>query len=167
MADLDHDVDGVGSTVLWDEEPAKAMFESIRADQPAPAPVKATPKATVEPELIRVAVRNGSGVTGLGARAARDLRAAGYAVSGKATNATSTDPAVTTVRYDDDYSESVKTLQAALPGATFVPVPRLGGTFEVTVGSSYDGVRPVKVSAPGPAVPAAAPARTAADDVCA
>jgi LCP family protein required for cell wall assembly len=166
MADLDHDVDGVGSTVLWDEAPAKAMFESIRADQPAAAPVKVAPKVTVAPERIRVAVRNGSGMKGLGARAVKELSDAGYAVSGKATNAASADPAVTTVRYDDDYSESVKTLQAALPGATFVPVPRLGGTFEVTLGSSYDGVRPVKVSAPGPVV-TAAPARTAADNVCA
>ena len=167
MADLDYRVRGIGSTVLWDDAAAKAVFESIRADRPAAAKVAPKPRATVEPGRIRVKVLNGSGVTGLGARAAKDLSGAGYALAGRAANAGTEGAEQTVVRYDDRYTTSVKTLQAALPGARFEAVPRLGSTFEITVGSAYDGVRPVKIVERAARPAGDAPTRTAADDVCA
>ena len=55
-----------------------------------------------------------------------------------------------------------------MPGATVKPVKNLGRTFRIIVGSSYDGVKEVKVS--GPAAEQAAAGtkpKTAADDPCA
>ena len=70
----------------------------------------------------------------------------------------------TVIRYDDRYSESVKTLEAAIPGAQLVPVEGLGRTFEVTVGNGWTGAQKVTVSAK-PSSSSNQP-RTAADDIC-
>jgi LCP family protein required for cell wall assembly len=169
LADIDHVVPQVGSTVLWDEAAAQAMFEEIRRDRPLGSGTgrPAAPRVTVAPADIRVRVLNGAGVEGLGARAAKDLADAGYAVRGSPRNADTGAATQTLVRYDTRYTESVKTLQAALPGARVQPVEGLGRTLEVIVGSSYDGVRKVTVAKPSPSSSGPpAPARTAADDVC-
>jgi hypothetical protein len=57
---------------------------------------------------------------------------------------------------------SVKTLEAALPGAQTVEVPGLGSTFRVTIGADYPGVTAVSVVDPtAPDKP-----RRASDDIC-
>jgi LCP family protein required for cell wall assembly len=153
----------LGSVLTWDKKKSAALFASIRDDQPI---VKPTPAATVTvaPGAVRVKVLNGTATAGLGARAANDLAGVGFAISGSAANADSLVGETTVVRYDDRYSESVKTLAAAIPGATLVPVKGLGRTFEVTVGSSWSGAQKVTVVAK-PSSTADAP-RTAADDLC-
>ncbi|MEV7181855.1 LCP family protein [Kitasatospora sp. NPDC093679] len=162
VSDVDHQVPGWGSTVLWDTKAAKALFDTVRQGKPltghaAPAP-SASPAAagTVPAGQIRVQVLNGTGLTGLGFRVDEELRRAGFATTGTPSNA----DAVTTrtaVRYDPRWDESAKTLAAALPGAELVPVPGLGATLQVVVGGDYRG--PAAPSgAPSAPAPAAAPA---------
>ncbi|GAA5000470.1 LCP family protein [Kitasatospora paranensis] len=169
VAQLDHQVPGWGSTVLWDTKGAKALFDAVRqgrslTGRPAPAPSSAAPAGagepagtagpaaagTVPPGQIRVQVLNGAGATGLGSRVDGDLRAAGFATTGTPSNADG--PAAhTAVRYDPRWNESARTLAAALPGAELVPVPGQGATLQVVVGPDYRGVtgRPAAPTAGG------------------
>jgi LCP family protein required for cell wall assembly len=74
----------------------------------------------VDPATIHVAVENGSGQTGLGARAHDALRGLGFAAVGAATNADRSDYAVTEVRYKS----------AALDKAQFL-LSKLGGSGKI------------------------------------
>jgi LCP family protein required for cell wall assembly len=159
----------IGAVALWDEQAAGEMFAAMRLDT-APEPEGAAGKAgrgavTVAPADIRVRVFNGAGATGLGGRAAADLAGHGFEVAGPAQNWRRSGLARTVVRYDARYTESVKTLAASLPGARLEKVTGLGRTQEIVVGSSYDGVRAVRVKAPRTAT-ASTGGRTAADDPC-
>jgi hypothetical protein len=112
-------------------------------------------------------VFNGAGITGLGARAAADLAARGFEVAGPAQNWRTSGVERTVIRYDARYTETVKTLAAALPGAKLEKVAGLGRTQQIVVGSAYDGVRAVRAK-PQTDSAAAGPTgeRTAADDPC-
>ncbi|MFE3042778.1 LCP family protein [Kitasatospora indigofera] len=178
---LDHQVPGWGSTVLWDQAGAKALFDAVRAGRPlvaapaAPAAGAAAPAAaaaptatpvpvpSVPPEQVHVQVLNGAGIAGLGARVDADLRRAGFATTGTPVNAPGGEAAArTVVRHDPRWDESARTLAAALPGAELVAVPGLGGTLQVVAGSDYQGpAAPPPAATPGaatPSAPAAAPA---------
>lgn len=165
LADSNHFEVGVGSTVLWDDVAAQAVFAAIRDDRPLPtaAPAPRGPVATVAPERIRVRVRARGDDAGLARRVFDDLSRAGFAVRGSPGAGDEPASGVTVVRYDARYTDSVKTLQAALPQARFEKVTGLGRTFQVIAGSAYDGLRPVSLRAAAPP----APPRTAADDPCA
>jgi LCP family protein required for cell wall assembly len=158
----------IGAVALWDEQAAGEMFAAMRLDSaPEPAATKTGKAAvTVAPADIRVRVFNGAGITGLGGRAAADLAARGFEVAGPAQNWTRGGLARTVVRYDARYTESVKTLAASLPGARLEKVTGLGRTQEIVVGSSYDGVRAVRVKAQRASGSATGAGRTAADDPC-
>ncbi|MET9617823.1 LCP family protein [Kitasatospora indigofera] len=182
---LDHQVPGWGSTVLWDQAGAKALFDAVRAGRPlvaapaaptggasAPAPAAPAPTATpvpapaVPPEQVHVQVLNGAGVAGLGARVDADLRRAGFATTGTPVNAPGGEASArTVVRHDPRWDESARTLAAALPGAELVAVPGLGGTLQVVAGSDYQGpAAPPPAATPAaatPSPPAAAPTPTA------
>ncbi|RAJ30168.1 LytR family transcriptional attenuator [Kitasatospora sp. SolWspMP-SS2h] len=190
LSEVDHQVPGWGSTVLWDEKGAAALFEAVRAGRPltgaaasaAPAAAPAAPAAvpppvaaagappaagTVPPEQVRVQVLNGTGVQGLGSRVDAELRRAGFATTGTPSNAPGGGSAAprTVIRYDPRWDESVKTLAAALPDAELVPVPNLGPTFQVVAGSAYRApADPAASAAPATAAAAAAeqPGPTAA-----
>jgi hypothetical protein len=159
----------IGAVALWDEQAAGEMFAAMRLDS---APERAVPASktavSVAPADIRVRVYNGAGTKGLGARAADDLAARGFVVAGPAENWRRTGLAATLIRYDARYTQSVKTLAAALPGAQLERVAGLGRTQEVVVGSAYDGVRAVRmvVKAQHRAGSASGGDRTAADDPC-
>ncbi|MFI9784918.1 LCP family protein [Kitasatospora sp. NPDC051984] len=164
LSSVDHPVQGWGSTVLWDEKGAKALFEAVRAGRPltGPAPTAAAPTTapaagTVPPEQIRVQVLNGTGVQGLGTRVDEDLRKAGFATTGTPSNAPGNGPAATrtVIRYDPHWDESVKALAAALPDAELVKVPNLGATLQVVAGSEYKG--PAAATAPEPAAAGSGP----------
>ena len=103
--------------------------------------------ATVAPAHIRVQVFNGAGTAGLGTGSATTWRHRGFDMAGPAQNWRRTGLARTVVRYDARYTESVKTLAAALPGARLEKVTGLGRTLQVVVGPSYDGARAVRVEA--------------------
>ncbi|MEV8099405.1 LCP family protein [Kitasatospora sp. NPDC085879] len=154
VSDVDHQVPGWGSTVLWDARAAKALFDTVRQGKPLtehPAPATqaspaAAPAGTVPAGQIRVQVLNGTGQTGLGFRVDEELRRAGFATTGTPSNADGAN-ARTAVRYDPRWDESARTLAGALPGVELVPVPGLGATLQLVVGGDYRG----------PAAPSAAP----------
>jgi LCP family protein required for cell wall assembly len=152
---------GLGSVITWDAKKSIALFSAIRNDQPIVAPVAPT-TVRVAPGGIHVRVLNGTTTAGLGATAAHDLAAVGFAVAGPAGNAATQVGPVTVIRFDPRYADAATTVKAALRGATLTPVPGFGRTFEVTIGTSYAGATKVKVaSAKSPAAP-----RTASDDIC-
>jgi hypothetical protein len=65
-----------------------------------------------------------------------DLTKVGFVLVGPATTALSI-VTKTTITYDPTYSESLRTLHAALPGSLLVPKKGQGKTFIVTVGADY------------------------------
>ncbi|WP_052682289.1 LCP family protein, partial [Saccharothrix sp. ST-888] len=176
---IDHQVTGVGSTVLWDQRAAKALFTAVREGRPltgrseasagpSPSPsasgtsgaagASASPGLSVPPGQIRVQVLNGAGTPGLGARVDGDLRKLGFATTGTPSNADGGGTATRTlIRYDPRWDESVRTIAAALPGAQLVRAPGLGATLLVIAGSDYLGVTALPSSASGSA-PASASA---------
>jgi hypothetical protein len=132
----------VGSAVEWDQEKAQQVFQSIEDDQPLVKASKGT-AVPVAPSDISVQVLNGSNVDGLASQASADLDGAGYSIAAAPANDDRRDVTTTVIRYDPEWSTSVKTLQAAFPDATFEEAPGQGGTFEVVVGTDY--VKPLKV----------------------
>ncbi len=154
----------LGDVLLWDQTKAKAMFTAMRDDQPMVS-AKPAKSVTVAPSTIKLTVLNGTDVQGLGAKAATDLTGVGFVVVGSPANSPKPVGADTVIRYDERWSESVKTVAAALPGAKLVAVKGFGPTFEVTVGTGYTGAQKVKVVAASPSATADKP-RTAADDLC-
>ncbi|OPC82682.1 hypothetical protein B4N89_18575 [Embleya scabrispora] len=172
LKSIDHQVPEWGSTVLWDDAKAPGLFRAIRedkdliappekkADGPSPSVAVAPSPVSVEvaPGDISVQVYNGTPTTGLGTRAYDDLKGAGFAVAGPPRGSNASDGTRTIIRYDPKWSRSVKTVQAALPGATSEQVTGLGRTIEVIVGSSYPGLTPVRVGATNAETPSADPA---------
>jgi LCP family protein required for cell wall assembly len=163
LSDLDYRVANVGSTVRWDRSEAQDLFDAIRTDAPpVEEPAATGPKPTVPPGQIRVQVFNGAGVTGLGRTAATDLAARGFAIAGSAKNADVTGQTTTVIKYDPRYDTSLLTVQAAIPGATTQAVEGLGRTFQIVVGSEWDGARKVTVSTAKPAATTGPPKTTSA-----
>ncbi|MCO5969235.1 LCP family protein [Actinoallomurus soli] len=173
------------STVLWDEQAAGRLFDEIQRDKPIVEPPKpaqsasssASPAAshtpdpnalTVAPRNITVRVVNGVGTPGLAARAAGDLRDAGFGavvVPGARPGATAT-----VIQYGPGREDSARTLKAAIPGARLKQVPALGSRLQVVVGPSWSGAKKVTVSPPAKA-PAGdsqqqVTARTATQNLC-
>lgn len=162
----DKRVQGLGSVLLWDKAKAAALFTAIKKDQPivpkATTGGGATPVVSVSPSTIRVQVLNGTTTTGLGAKAAGDLAAVGFAMAGTPTNAPAPVGEQTIVAFDPRFDQSAKTVAAALPGSKLTATPGLGRTIRVTVGSSYQKAQKVTVSKPA----STSTPRTAAQDVC-
>ena len=135
---------GAGAVALWDAGAAAGVFTAMREDTARPhhgAGRDGAGRPTVEPAQIRVQVYNGGGTAGLGSLANADLAARGFATAGPAQNWSRTGVARTTIRFDTRYTESIKTVAAALPGARLVAVAGLGRTMQVVVGTSYDGAQ--------------------------
>lgn len=157
---------GAGAVALWDETAAGQLFGSLRTD--VPLVTERTPRGqrpTVPTGQVRVQVYNGVGTPGLGTTASQELAHRGFDVAGPAQDWRRTGVTRTTIRYDSVYTESIKTLAAALPGARLVPVDGLGRTLQVVIGSSYDGTRVVRVhTATGAGATGAG--RTAGSDPC-
>ena len=176
IGDANNRIDGIGSTVEWDEQAAEELFRAIREDQPigsqseeaaAEAP-STTPVVSVPPGSISMKVLNGVGTAGLARQSADQLAALGFSVTGVGDGESVT---ATEIRYDPRWDESVKTVAAALPGARLVPVPGQGGTFVVVIGDANQKFQSVTVQAaadePAPsASESAAPVRSAADPLC-
>lgn len=160
---------GAGAVALWDEQAAAGLFTALRTDRRSPDDRPSVARRlTVPPGQIRVQVFNGAGTAGLGSAASQELGTRGFEVAGPAQNWTRTGLARTTIRYDSRYTESIKTLAAALPGSRLVSVPGLGRTLQVVIGTSYAGTRAVHVRpTAGSGASATGSARTAAEDPCA
>jgi LCP family protein required for cell wall assembly len=168
LADANHMVPlGVGppqSTVLWDQAAGAELFREIKRDQPIVTPSQPAPSRssapTVAPGQINVRVINGVGTVGLAARAARDLRRAGFGttvVPGARHGVRST-----VVQYGPGRADSARTLRAAIPGARLKLVPALGSHLQVIVGPSWNGAKRPAQSASNRPVNA----RTATQNLC-
>lgn len=161
---------GVGAVALWDEVAAEQLFRTMREDQTGAAPdpaAAAVPEVTVPPGQVRVRVYNGAGVPGLASTATKELASIGFDIAGPAQDWSTKGNKRTLLRYDSRYTESIKTLAAAIPGAQLEKVNGLGRTLQVVVGSSYDGATAVQLHSPagtGPGGPTQP--RTAEDDPC-
>lgn len=165
---------GLGSTVLWSRSKAGALFAAINHDVPIGSQTSSTTTVAtgtavaVAPSKITVQVLNGGGVAGLGARATADLTAQGYVSAGAAKNAAVTGTTATTITYDPRYDVSLKTLEAAFPGAVATAVKGQGKVFQVTVGTTYVAPKPVSVTSAAGSTsnPGGVTTTSAADKVC-
>jgi LCP family protein required for cell wall assembly len=151
----------VGSAVKWNEAQASEVFAALEADQPLVKKDKG-PTVAVAPGDINVQVLNGSDIEGLAGQASEDLATAGYTIAVSPGNAGTSDVTSTVINYDPEWSESVKTLQAAFPDATFEETPGLGGTFQIIVGTEYVKPGKVKVAKKDSKLNS----HTAADSIC-
>lgn len=157
-------VQGVGTTLRWDAEGAKRIFDALREDRPLTGPdggppVTPTPSAPEQPERvdvppksIHVQVNNGTTINGLGARVDKELRRLGFRTTGAPGNTIRHDAEYTVIHYDPGWDRSAKALATALPYAKMRSVSGLGSTLRVTVGADYDGVTPVRAGEPDPPV---------------
>ncbi len=151
----------VGSSVLWDKNQAQVVFDSIENDQPL-VKEKKGPTVPKAPSDINVQALNGSTVEGLASTVSADLDKAGYTIAAAPSNADSSDVTTTVIRYDPRWDTSLKTLQAAFPGATVEEVTGLGATFQIVVGTEYVKPAAVRVAKQDNQLGS----HTAADDIC-
>ncbi|OEV05482.1 LytR family transcriptional regulator [Streptomyces oceani] len=176
VEDADYPVPGLGSTVKWDEGKADKLFDTLRADRPladrkrpdsgegggggtAPSggdrkhdqrekqEQDATP-VDIAPNRIRVQVANGTEKAGLGHRVDTALRETDFDTTGIPRNAERQDVKRTVITYDPRWNRSVRTLQAALPGAELREEKGRGPAMLVTVGKDFDRVRAVRAADP-------------------
>lgn len=144
-------VKGIGSTVKWDAEKSKQMFQALREDRPLAPHLPKQPKATlvdVAPEQIRVQVYNGTPKDGLGQDVDEALRATGFNTTRAPLNGGPHDLRRTLVTYDPRWDRSAKSLATALPGCELRAVQGQGGTMKVTAGSDFTKVQRVKAENP-------------------
>jgi hypothetical protein len=135
----------VGSAVLWDPVLSKRLFNDFTEDKPITNVVQPG-KLTIPPGQIRVKVLNAAGTQGLAGRAADALSRLGFGISGTGNAPKGASPTATVVQYGPTRADSAKTLAAAVTGATRQEVDSLGDGIQLLVGSTYEGVKPVKIS---------------------
>ncbi|MFT9667532.1 LCP family protein [Streptomyces rhizosphaericola] len=147
-------VKGIGSTVQWDEAKSKKLFQALREDRPLapakPKPAAGAPKppaatlVEVAPAEIRVQVYNGTPKDGLGKDVDAGLRATGFNTTNAPLNGELRNLERTLVTYDPRWDRSAKSLATALPGSELKAVKGQGAVMEVTAGSDFTKVRPVR-----------------------
>ncbi|WP_242611154.1 LCP family protein [Blastococcus saxobsidens] len=151
---------------LEDEDTLRAFFADLSAEPAEEAPATTEPPATVDPATVPVEVYNGSGTSGLAAKAASALTTAGFPV-GTTGNAASMDHAQTEIRYAAGDEALAHTLAGAIPGAVLKESddPAVG-TLQLLLGSDFNGVGQAVTPAPPVEPVEGADARTAADTTC-
>ncbi|CAM5387422.1 LCP family protein required for cell wall assembly OS=Streptomyces albaduncus OX=68172 GN=FHS32_006234 PE=3 SV=1 [Streptomyces griseoloalbus] len=144
---------GIGSAVdLGRGEVEEELFQALREDKPLapakPKPAAGAPKQAqgtlVDVAEMRVQVYNGTPKDGLGKDVDAGLRATGFNTTDAPLNGKLRDLARTLVTYDPRWDRSAKSLAAALPGSELRAVKGQGATMEVTAGSDFTKVRPVR-----------------------
>jgi LCP family protein required for cell wall assembly len=179
LDDVDFKAPTGESAVLWDKEGARELFRRIAADENLATPTpsasastsaSASPKPTgppVPPERIALRVKNGTLITGLGARTKQALVAAGFQVPGEPGDTTTSDYRKTVIRYAAGREDSARTVAAAIPGAELRQAGIDG--IEVIVGSDQLKIRKPPATATPSAKPtgdAAPVAKTATQNIC-
>ena len=153
-----------GYKLMLDDAKNSALFGDLREDRAPGTPARPTTThiapVLVAPGAVRVAVFNGSGIQGLGRKAAADLTGVGFQIIGIPTNRGS-GASATTIFYGPTRADSARTLQAAIPGAVLQADSSLGRTLDLVVGSTYTAAQQVTVTRT-PATPSKAPAPTSA-----
>lgn len=168
VADPSHAVEGVGSTVRWNEKKAARLFEAVRQDKPLAGHDTAknaggsgnpggggTTGRRAEPTLVdvppaqvQVQVQNGTTRSGLAGRADTALRETGFRTTGLPRNAETQDVGRTVIAYDPRWDRSVRTVAAAFPDAELRAEPGRGPLMEVTLGKGFAEVHPVRAADP-------------------
>jgi LCP family protein required for cell wall assembly len=138
----------VGSAVQWDPVLSKRLFHDFSADTPINNVIRPS-RLTIPPSSIALKVLNATTSQGLARRAANALAQLGFSISGTGNAPKGSSPTQTVVRYGPSRAESARTVSAAVTGSLRQKVPSLGSTIELLVGSSYEGVKPVKISTTG------------------
>ncbi|MFD7293710.1 LCP family protein [Streptomyces sp. NPDC059897] len=125
-----------GSSLLWDDKRAKAMFGALRADRPLASPRKSGGPVPVgmPPKETKVRVDD--------PRIAAGLRESGFDVT-EAPAPSSRPGGPTVVTYDPERARFAPSLAAALPGAELRSVAGFGPVFQVAVGGDDRGVTQV------------------------
>ncbi|GII90994.1 LCP family protein [Sinosporangium siamense] len=195
IADSDFRTPTGESAVLLDKAAARALFQSIDADQPlaapgssaspkppasgspsaSPTPAPSPPALTVPPGRVTLRVLNGTAIVGLGARTKTALVGAGFLIPDKPGDTSRRDHTQTVVRYGTGQLDAARTVAAALPGSELREVEIDG--IEVIVGRDQPAVKKVTVTGTPPpsTAPAAkataaptttATARTATQNIC-
>lgn len=180
--------------VHWNAE-TELVWEAIRNSQPYPpvdpstsaspsasatasASASATPSATAAvatglitpPADIKVIVKNGTGTTGLGKKAATQLREAGFNVT-SVTNAP-TKVTATQIEYGTSFIESAKTLAYSAQTTSMTVNADLTKNLIITIGPDWNGAQEVVMPDPNASVSAtpsssASPSATATNaDIC-
>ncbi|TCJ33231.1 LytR family transcriptional regulator [Parafrankia sp. BMG5.11] len=108
---------------------------------------------------VAVQVFNGSGIAGLAADAVDELNGKGFRAT-NAGNASTSNYVTSRVRFGTGLDAAAATLQTLVPGARLESDPGIDG-LQLILGSSFDGIADVPVTAPA-AAPAATGAETAA-----
>ncbi|MBB6350726.1 LCP family protein [Nonomuraea muscovyensis] len=180
LSDVDFKSPTGESAVLWDRTGARELFRRIAADEdlaPAPTPSAAKPSASgtpgpaaspIPPERIAVKVKNGTTITGLGARTKQALVAAGFQVPGEPGDTAQRDHRKTVVRYAKGREDSARTVAAAIPGAELREASDVEG-IEVIVGSDQPKIKKPSATATPGAKPSAGPTpstKTATQNIC-
>ncbi|MBT2525502.1 LCP family protein [Streptomyces sp. ISL-99] len=150
VAGVNPPVEGIGSTVKWDEAKSRKLFQALRDDKPLapPRPGKKTTVVDVAPQQIAVQVYNGTLTRGLGKRVDEALRSTGFKTTRAPEDADRQDVKRTLVTYDPRWDRSAKSLQAALPGCELRAVEGQGGLLKVMAGTDFKGVRAVGADDP-------------------
>jgi LCP family protein required for cell wall assembly len=175
----DHDSQGRYILRLKDLSTLHEFFAGLSADAKPAAPAataktsaaaSATPTATVAPSAVTVAVKNGSGITGLAGKAGDALKAAGFTVASTG-NADKASYPTTEIHYGPGDQALAATLAAQLPGATQIAdSTATSGTVALIIGANFNGVGKAVTasSAAASTTPAikGEDARTAADTTC-
>ncbi|HUW78929.1 MAG TPA: LCP family protein [Candidatus Nanopelagicaceae bacterium] len=159
FSNINYSADGVYDSVLWDPTLAPELWRRIRLDipiVPTPAPTNGNSPLTIPPSAIDIAVQNGSNVNGLAAKATADLTKIGFVAIGPPTTASS-QVTKTTITYDPVYSESLRTIHAALPNSVLIAKKNQGKTFIITLSADYQGpassAMPTKMPTPATTSP--------------
>ncbi|OQQ16705.1 LytR family transcriptional regulator [Streptomyces sp. M41(2017)] len=145
-------VKGIGSTLKWDPEKSRKLFEALREDKPLTehkAPRQQAVRVDVAPQQIRVQVENGTATAGLGKQVDSALAATGFRTTHQPATAQDRTVQRTVVAYDPRWDRSAKSLSTALPGSELRAVPGQGPLLKVIAGSDFKKVTRVRADDPG------------------
>jgi LCP family protein required for cell wall assembly len=151
------------SVVLVDESAIPQFFQTVIDPPKAKAPAKPAARGSVT-----VTVYNGSGKSGLAARAATGLTTAGFKVGGTG-NADRQDYTRSEIRYGSGGEAAARAVLAVIPGATLVPRDDVSSGVQLVLGSDFSSVGATSSKAPAAASTspkAPGDSRTAADTSC-
>jgi polyisoprenyl-teichoic acid--peptidoglycan teichoic acid transferase len=150
-------IDGQDALALDTAKAAPLLARLRGIGNPSVAQNAAT---SVDPGSAHVSVENGSGRTGLGARASDALGSLGFSVVGTATNADRSDYMVTEIRYASGSKPQAQLLLSELGGAGKIVAlsgsAPAGANIVMVLGRDYNGLtRPTSKPTPSPSATAA------------
>lgn len=143
VTDVDRQVPGLGSTVVWEKRAATRLFAALREDRPL-APRDAAVPVDVAPETVQVQVANATARQGLAGRVDAALREIGFATTGVPQTAGPRAPSETTISHAPSAHAAATTLQRAVPAARLREVEGHGPVLVLTLGQDHDQVRRVR-----------------------